>query len=78
MENYFGIFVIFLEEESTRDGARGGHETRGAPQGGRCALDSPGHPVRLLTLFFFRQKANFMRKICAKDSPQSDLLISGY
>ena len=68
----------FWEEESTRDGARGGHGTGGAPQGGRRALDSPGHPVRRLTLFFCRKKANFMRKIWAKDSTQSDLRISGY
>ena len=42
------------------------------------ALGSPGTPVRRLTLFFFRKKANFMRKIWAKDSPQSELRISGY
>ena len=68
----------FWEVKSTRDGARGGQEIGGAPQGGRRALDSPGPPVRRLTLFFWRKKANFMRKIWAKDSPQSELRISGY
>ena len=62
----------FLEEKSTRDGARGGHEA-----GGR-APNPHGHPVRRLMLFFCRKKANFMRKIWAKDSPQSELRISGY
>ena len=57
----------FWEVKSTRDGARGGHEA-----GGR-ALDPRGHPVRQLTLFFCCKKANFMRKIWAKDSPQSEL-----
>ena len=68
----------FWEVKSMRDGARGGQEIGGAPQGGRRALDSPGPPVRQLTLFFCRKKANFMRKIWAKDSPQSELRISGY
>ena len=48
------------------------------PQGGRRALDSPGPAVRRLTLLLCRKKANFMRKILAKDSPQSELQISGY
>ena len=68
----------FWEVKPTRDGARGGQETRGAPHGGRLTLDSPRPPVRWLTLFFCRKKANFMRKIWAKDSPQSELRISGY
>ena len=42
------------------------------------AWHSRGPPVRRLTLFFYRKKANFMRKIWAKDSPQSELWISGY
>ena len=42
------------------------------------AWHSPGTPVRWLTLFFSRKKSNFMRKIWAKDSPQSELRISGY
>ena len=49
---------------------------RALPPG--CVLGSRGPPVRRLTLFFWRKKANFMRKICAKDSPQSELQISGY
>ena len=60
------------EVKSTRDGVRGGHEIGG------CALDSCGPLVRWLTLFFWRKKANFMRKIWAKDSIQSELRISGY
>ena len=68
----------FWEVKSTRDGARGGQEIGGAPQGGRRALDSPGAPVRRLMLFFCRKKTNFMRKIWAKDSPKSKLWISGY
>ena len=51
---------------------------QGAPPGGRRALDPRGHPVRRLTLFFCRKKANFIRKIWAKDSPQSELRISRY
>ena len=42
------------------------------------ALDSHGPPVRQLMLFFSRKKANFARKILAKDSPQSELRISRY
>ena len=51
------------------------------PEGGTRqgrAPDPRGHPVTRLTLFFCRKKANFMRKIWAKDSPQSELWISGY
>ena len=76
--DYFWNIYDFWEEKPTRDGARGGHESGGPPQGGTCALDPHGHPVRRLTLFFCRKKANFMRKIWAKDSPQSELRISGY
>ena len=65
------------EEESMRDGAQGGHEAGGTPQGGRRALDPRWHPIRQLTLFFCSKKANFMRKIWAKDSPQSELWIFG-
>ena len=68
----------FWEVKSTRDGVRGGQEIGGTPQGVRRALDSPGPPIRWLTLFFCRKKANVMRKIWAKDSPQSELRISGY
>ena len=41
-----------------------------------CALDSRGPPVRQLMPFFCCKKANFTRKIWAKDSPQSELQIS--
>ena len=61
----------FWEVKSTRDGARGGQEIGGAPRLSRV-------PVRRLMLFFWRKKANFMRKIWAKDSPQSELRISRY
>ena len=68
----------FPEEKSTRNGVRGGHEIGGAPQGGRRALASRGPPVRRLMPLFCRKKANFMRKIWVKDSPQSELRISRY
>ena len=77
-EELFWNICDFWEVKSMRHDARGGQEIGGAPQGGRCALDSPGAPVRWLTLFFCRKKANFMRKIWTKDSPQSELPISGY
>ena len=48
------------------------------PRGRGRALDPRGHPVRQLTLLFFRKKANFMRKNWVKDSTQSVLRISGY
>ena len=70
--DFFWNIYDFWEVKSTRDGARGGHEA-----GGR-SLDPRGHPVRRLTLFFCRKKANFMRKIWAKASTQSELRISGY
>ena len=59
-----------MPEGATRQG--------GALQGGRCALDPRGHPVRRWTLFFCCKKANFRRKIWAKVSIQSELRISGY
>ena len=52
-----------VPEVATRQGAR---------------LPPRGPPVRRLTLFSYRKKANFMRKIWAKDSSQSELRISGY
>ena len=69
-EYYWNIWEIW-EEESTRDGARGGHEA-----GGR-APDPRGPPVRRFLLFFGRKKANFWRKILSKVSIQSELRISG-
>ena len=60
------------------EGDHQGPTRQGGAPGGRCALDSCGHPIRRLMLFFCRKKANFMRKIWAKDSPQSELRISGY
>ena len=76
--DFFWNIYDFWEEESMRDDARGAHEVGGAHQGGRRALDSPRPLVRWLTLFFFRTKENFTRKIWAKDSPQSELWISDY
>ena len=68
----------FWEVKSMRNGVRGGHETGERAHPPRRALGSRGPPVRRLTLFFCRKKANFMRKIWAKDSTQSELWISGY
>ena len=68
----------FPEEESTRNGARGGHEIGGAPSPPGRAWHSRGPLVRQLTLFICRKKANFIRKIWVKYSPQSELRISGY
>ena len=48
------------------------------PTPGRRAPDLRGPPVRRLMPFFCGKKANFMRKIWAKDSPQSELRISRY
>ena len=49
---------------------------QGAPPTPGRALGSRGPPVGRLRLYFCRKKANFMRKIWAKDSPQSELRIS--
>ena len=49
----------------------------GAPQGDRRAPDPRGHP-EAVTALLWPQKANFTRKIWAKDSPQSELRISRY
>ena len=68
----------FSEEESTRNGVRGGHKTGGHALPPGRVLDSRGPPVRRLMPFFCRGKANFTRKIWAKDSPQSELRISRY
>ena len=77
-EEYFWNICDIWEEESTRDGARGGHEAGGVPQGGRRAPGPRGHPVRWLLLFCGHKKANFRKKILAKVSIQSELRISGY
>ena len=47
------------------------------PRGRGRAPNPSGHPVRRLMLFFRRKKANFRKKIVAKVSIQSELLISG-
>jgi len=67
----------FWEVESMQNSVWGGHEAGGRPPLG-CALGSRGPPIRRLRLYFCRNKANFMRKIWAKDSPQSELRISRY
>ena len=74
---FWNIYDIW-EVKSTRNGVRGGHETGGQALPPGRGLGSRRPPVRRLTLFFWRKKANFMRKIWAKDSPQSELRISGY
>ena len=68
----------FPEEESTRNGVQGGQEIGGAPTPPGRVRHSRGPPVRRFMPFFFRKKDNFMRKIWAKDSPQSELRISRY
>ena len=75
---YFWNIYDFWEEESTRDDARGGHET-GAHGHSRWAHPHPRGPlVRWLMPFFGRKKANFWKTIWAKVSIQSKLLISRY
>ena len=76
--DFFWNIYDFLEVKSTRNGVRGGHEVGGHALPPRRAPDTRGPPVRRLTLFFWRKKANFMRKIWVKDSPQSELWISSY
>ena len=75
---YFWNIYDFWEEESTRDGARGGHEAGGRIQGGQAHPGPLWEPLRRLMLVFCRKKANFWRKIWAKVSTQSELRISGY
>ena len=67
--DFFWNIYDFWEVKSTRNGVRGGHEVGGRALPPRCAPDPRGPPVRRLTLFFWRKKANFMRRIWAKDSP---------
>ena len=50
-----------LEGKSTRTSARGGHEAGGHPPLGRAPYPH-GPPVRQLTLFSCRKKANFREK----------------
>ena len=76
--DFFWNIYDFLEVKSTRNGIRGGHEVGGCALPPRRAPDPRGPPVRRLTLSFWRKKANFTRKIWAKDSPQSELRISRY
>ena len=76
--DFFWNIYDFWEVKSTRNGVRGGHEVGGAPYPPRRAPDPRSPLVRRLMLFFWRKKANFMRKIWAKDSPQSELRISRY
>ena len=68
----------FWEVKSTRDGARGGQEIGGCPREAGAPWNLLPPPIRRLTLFFCRKKSNFIRKIWAKDSPQSELRISRY
>ena len=76
--DFFWNIYDFWEVKSTRNGVRGGHETGGRALPPGRDLGSRGPPVRRLTLLFWCKKANFMRKIWAKDSPQSELRISEY
>ena len=76
--DFFWNIYDFLEVQSTRNRVQGGHEVGGAPYAPRRAPDPRGPPVRRLTLSLWHKKANFMGKIWAKDSPQSELRISRY
>ena len=75
---FFWNIYDFLEVKSMRNGIRGGHEVGGRALPPRRSPDPREPTVRRLTLFFCRKKANFTRKIWAKDSPQSELRISRY
>ena len=75
---FFWNIYDFWEVKSKRNGVRGGHEVGGRALPPRRAPDPRGPPVRRLTIFFCRKKANFTRKIWAKVSPQSELRISLY
>ena len=75
---FFWNIYDFREVKSMRDGVQGGHEVGGRALPPKRAPDPRGLPVRWLTLLFWHKKANFMRKIWAKDSPQSELRISRY
>ena len=67
----------FPEEDSTRNSVRGGQEIGGAPSPwARLALSWDTR--KAVDALLLPQKANFTRKIWAKDSPQSELRISRY
>ena len=59
----------FLEEESTRNSVRGGHETGGRALPPRHAWHSRGPPVRRLMPLFRRKKANIRIEIVLKFQP---------
>ena len=61
--DFFWNIYDFLEDESTRDDARGAHEGEGR------ALGPRGHPVRRLVPFFRGKKANFRIEIVSKIQP---------
>ena len=76
--DFFWNIYDFREVKSTRDGVRGGHEVGGRALPPRRAPSPHGPPVRRLVLFFWCKKDNFIRKIWAQYSPQSELWISRY
>ena len=76
--DFFLNIYDFLEVKSTRNDIRGGHEVGGRALPPRRAPDPRGPPVRRLMISLWRKKANFTRKIWAKDSPRSELRISRY
>ena len=75
---FFWNIYDFWEVKSTRNGVRGGHEVGVRALPPRRPPDPRGPPVRRLILLFWRKKDNFMTKIWAKYSPQSELRISRY
>ena len=78
VEELFWNICDCWEVKSTRDGARGGHET-GAHDHFKWACPPPSWAlVRRLMPFFGRKKSNFWKNIWAKVSIQSELRISEY
>ena len=75
---YFWNIWKISEEKITRDGAQGGHEIGGRAPGRQARPGLSWATRKAVDALLCRNKANFMRKIWAKDSPQSELRISRY
>ena len=61
--------MIFGKKNPRETMPEGATRQGGAPQGGRCAPDPCGHPVRRLKPFFRRNKANIRIEIVLKYQP---------